>query len=172
MKTVGFEFKEGARFQPGATKDPKEVGDHLAFLRKHHKGELTPKDVVDDARNRNSPLHPFFEWDNTAAAEAYRLSQARGLIRSVVAIYRDDAAPGGPAIVRMAAYSHISEPGAPHYRETSEAMQLTKTRQLVLQRAWRELQAWRKRYKDLAEFSELFAVVDEVEVHLPKTIEQ
>jgi len=46
-------------------------------------GRLQPADVLTDARNADSPLHSHFEWDDGAAAERYRLSQARALIRSV-----------------------------------------------------------------------------------------
>jgi hypothetical protein len=162
MKIAGFEFAEGSRFQPGALKDANAVGKHIEMLRKQFKGELTPKDILDDARHDNSPLHSFFEWDDGVAAEAHRMAQARGLIRSVVAIYTSDDKPA----VRQKAYVHIAEAGAPHYREAGHAMSQTKTRKLVLQSAWSELQAWRKRYKDLQEFSDLFEVIDEAEKHI------
>ncbi len=165
MRVAGYEFADGSRFQPGANADAKAVGEHLEFLRKQFKGELTPKDVVDDARHDNSPLHSFFEWDDSVAAEAHRLSQARGLIRSVVAIYVSEEKPA----VRTKAFVHIPEPSAPHYRAADHAMSLEKTRKMVLQRAWQELQSWRQRYKDLKEFSDLFEVIDEVEKNLPKS---
>lgn len=164
MQIAGFEFAEGARFQSGEHPDAPEVGAHLELLRQQYKGELTPKDVVDDARNPNSPLHSFFEWSDTEAAEQYRLQQARGLIRSVVAIYTREDQPA----TRVRAYVHINEPGAQHYRETSHALSQKKTRDLVLQRAWRELQAWRKRYKDLKQFADVFEAMDEVAKKLPK----
>lgn len=165
MNIAGWEFAEGARFQSGAKADAKTVGEHLELLRRQCKGELTPKDVVNDARHDNSPLHEFFEWNDGEAAEAYRLGQARGLIRSVVAIYvREDA----PAL-RQKAYVHIPERGTEHYRETSHALSQRKTRQMVLERAWRELQAWRARYADLKEFSELIDVIDEAAQKLAKT---
>lgn len=162
MRIGSFEFAEGARFQAGANKDAKAVGAHLELLRKQCKGELTPEDVVADAKHDNSPLHSFFEWDDTAAAHKHRLAQARGLIRAVVAVYVSDDKPA----VRQKAYVHINEPDAPHYRESGHAMSQRKTRQLVLQRAWRELQDWKRRYKDLREFSELFDIIEETEKHI------
>ncbi|WP_174804342.1 hypothetical protein [Martelella limonii] len=156
MRIAGFEFAEGARFQAGASKNAKEVGEHLEMLRQRFKGELTPEDILDDAKHDNSPLHSFFEWDDSAAAHQYRLKQARGLIRSVVAVYVSDDRPA----VRQRAYVHVAEAGIPHYRETSHAMSMTKTRDMVLQQAWRELQAWRRRYADLSEFSDLIDVID------------
>jgi len=157
MRVAGYEFAEGARFQAGASGDAKLIGAHLDLLRQQAKGELTPEDVVSDARHDNSPLHSYFEWDDSAAAEQYRLKQARGLIRAVVAVY---VSPDKPA-VRTKAFVHINESGAQHYREAGHAMSVSKTRKMVLQQAFRELSAWRQRYKDLKEFSELFDVVDE-----------
>lgn len=165
MKIAGYEFADGARFQPGAHKDPKLVGEHLEFLRKKFHGELTPEDVLEDAKSHNSPLHSFFEWDDTEAARNYRLQQARGLIRSVVAIYTQ---PDKPA-VRAKAYVHINEPSAPHYRETSHAMSQAKTRAMVLQRAMNELKAWKDRYRDLEEFAALVRVIDAMEVDFNDT---
>lgn len=158
MRVTGYEFAEGARFQSGAIGSATEIGVHLEWLRQQQKGELTPHDVVADARNPNSPLHSYFEWNDGAAAEQYRLAQARGLIRAVVAIYVDNKQPA----VRVKAFVHIPEPGAPHYRSTAHAMSQRNTREMVLQRAWSEFQQWRRRYKDLKEFADLFTKADEV----------
>jgi hypothetical protein len=157
-KIAGFEFSPGARFQSGPHPDANTVGAHIEMLREKFKGELTPEDILADARNDNSPLHSFFEWDDTAAAEQYRLQQARGLIRSVVAIY---VRPDKPA-VRQKAYVHIAQGETSHYREVSQAMSVKSTRDIVLKTAWREFSAWRNRYRDLQEFSELFEAADEV----------
>lgn len=162
MRIAGFEFSEGVRFQPGAVRDAKAVGEHLELLRKQCKGELTPEDVLEDAKHDNSPLHSFFEWSDTEAAHQYRLQQARGLIRAVVAVYVSDERPA----VRQKAYVHIPEPDAPHYRETSHALSQAKTRKMVLERAWREFQQWRKRYADLKEFADLFDAADQIEMKL------
>lgn len=159
MKVAKYEWDDNARVQ--RTDDSPEaevVGKRLEFLRQRCKGELTPQDVVDDARNNNSPLHSFFEWNNTKAAEAYRLQQARGLIRAVVAVY---TSPDKPAR-RMKAYVHIPEPGAPHYRSVDHAMSQERTRDLVLRQAWREFQAWRRRYSELDEFAKLFETADHI----------
>jgi len=168
MKIAGFEFGEGTRFQAGAPTDAKaakRVGEHIELLRKQSRGELTPEDILADAKNDNSPLHDYFEWSDTAAAHQFRLQQARGLIRAVVAIYVDENKEK-PAI-RTRAYVHVPEATAPHYREMTHAMSQTKTRQLILQQAWRDLRAWRVRYQHLKEFADLIKVMDEVEASLP-----
>ena len=46
-------------------------------------GRLTARAVLVDAEDESSPLHSYFEWDDSAAALAFRLGQARSLIRRV-----------------------------------------------------------------------------------------
>ena len=55
----------------------------LARLAEAGEGVLTPDAVVEAAASPDSPLHGYFEWDDTEAARKYRLEQARTLIRSV-----------------------------------------------------------------------------------------
>jgi hypothetical protein len=59
----------------------------IVRLTKQHKGRLKPSHVVDAARPSNSPIHGHFQWDDNAAAEAYRLIQARQLIQSITIEY-------------------------------------------------------------------------------------
>lgn len=58
----------------------------LERIRKKH-GRLTPTIVLEEAEPEGSVLHGDFEWDDTKAARAFRIDQARDLIQSVV-IYR------------------------------------------------------------------------------------
>lgn len=51
-------------------------------------GELTAHQVLDDARSPDSPLHRYFDWDDSEAAEKWRLSQARTLIRNIRIVRR------------------------------------------------------------------------------------
>lgn len=60
----------------------KEVADQLRLL-ESEQGRLDPVAVVDAARDPASPLHAYFEWDDTEAARQHRLGQARQLIRRV-----------------------------------------------------------------------------------------
>lgn len=47
-------------------------------------GRLTPEMVVEAARDESSPLHECFEWNDLKASAAWRIEQARKLIRSVM----------------------------------------------------------------------------------------
>lgn len=62
--------------------DPHVIGEELEAIRAKY-GKLCPEDVVKSSRPKSAPLHDLFEWNDTKAAEGYRLSQARTIIRSV-----------------------------------------------------------------------------------------
>lgn len=165
MKIAKYEFAEGARLQSGANiDDANAVGTHLEMLREKFKGELTPADVIADAKSHNSPLHSFFEWSDTKAAEQYRLQQARGLIRAVVAVV---VSAGVPA-QRMQAFVHIAEAGTPHYRSVDHAMSSERTREMVLRQAFKEFRAWQKRYEHLEELADLFKAGTEMLERIPQ----
>jgi hypothetical protein len=57
------------------------VRERLASLEKN--GRITPEDVIEDAKNPDSPLHSQFEWDQGKAAHAHWVETARKLIRGV-----------------------------------------------------------------------------------------
>ncbi len=71
------------------------VGPELQRLT--NAGASTNADVVDAARPSEAVLHPYFEWDDTAAAEAYREHQAETITRTVrVVRRRGDVLETGP----------------------------------------------------------------------------
>lgn len=47
----------------------------------YERGSITPDEVVEEARPVSSPMHRWFEWDDTRAAVEYRRGQAAQLIR-------------------------------------------------------------------------------------------
>lgn len=59
------------------------VREVLEDLARNNGGTITPDQVIDHARDEASPLHNYFEWNDTLAAANYRREQARSLLRSV-----------------------------------------------------------------------------------------
>lgn len=51
-------------------------------------GEVRASVVVKESKPKKAPLHNEFEWDDQKAADEYRLSQARRLIR--ITVHRSD----------------------------------------------------------------------------------
>ena len=53
---------------------------HLRAIYERNGKSLSPAVVLDAAKNEDSPLHKYFEWDDRKAAHLYRLTQAREII--------------------------------------------------------------------------------------------
>ena len=69
--------------------DAQVVGEMLEDM--HNRGiEVTPEVLLDASRDVNSPTHNEFEWDDSVAAEKYRVEQARLLIAHVRIVREDN----------------------------------------------------------------------------------
>lgn len=75
-----YKFKQNSGFSG----DAQGVYQELERIRCENDDQLRPDDVVYEADDEQSPLHPHFEWDDGIAAHEYRKSTARRLMRSVV----------------------------------------------------------------------------------------
>ena len=128
----------------------------LERVRISNGGFLTPEAVVNSARDENSPLHPFFDWDDTEAARKWRIVQARRLIRLSVTIIKPEVEP-----VR-AFVSLPRDRGVNGYRSTVQVLSDEDLREQLLECALRELQAFRRKYAMLSALKELFEVADRI----------
>lgn len=149
-----WEAAVGAQFSDD---DACRYGPALETLAEGNDGNLTPPLIVEAARSLRSPLHDAFEWDDGAAAEHYRLTQARHLLRHV-RIVEDDAVPQ-EAFYRV----HISAQEAA-YVSIDTVVATPSYREQVIQRALDELRKWRTRYQQYkADFGPVFAGIEAVE---------
>jgi predicted RNA-binding protein YlxR (DUF448 family) len=124
--------------------------DHLTAIR-DERGTLTPALVVDVARDPEHPLHSRFEWDDSVAAEKWRLEQASQLLRVV----RLPADPSRPNDLRAFVAVKGKDSHRAEYVPTQEAMADEFARRLVLADMEREWKALRRRYQHMAEFAQL-----------------
>ena len=60
--------------------DPQKVADEILGIG----DEATPQQIVDAARDEGTELHRCFEWNDSVAAEKYRLTQARTIVCNLV----------------------------------------------------------------------------------------
>lgn len=61
----------------------KDVLKEILNKLKTEKSNVKPEDLLELARSETSPIHQYFDWNDTTAAEQYRLWQARQLIATV-----------------------------------------------------------------------------------------
>lgn len=118
--------------------------------------EYTPADVVEKARDENTELHKCFEWDDSIAAEKYRITQAGNVIRCLVVVREqvgDQELPKTRAIVSTNKQENTYEPITVTVRHRDSYDRL-------LEEALRELNQFRKKY---ANIRELEVILNEIE---------
>lgn len=152
-------WKSGVRF-----KTPAEVAhEQIDNLRKRNGGKVTARQVVDAAKVKRNPLHRDFEWDDTKAADEFRLNRARTMMNSLV-IVRDDIKTERPQRV----YEVVKDPKSPPqsskkvYKTVDDIMKDPDNRAELLGRALRELISIRNRYRDLQELAVVMRSIDEL----------
>ena len=89
---------------------------------------LTPEAVVEAARDPRSPLHDQFQWDDEAAGEAYRLQQARALIKRV----RVDVVRADQTVIHAPVFVRSPDGGQGYALTQSVAVSAPDRRQVVL----------------------------------------
>ena len=150
-------YKYRAGYRP-ALKDPQAIGDKLQELRDKHEG-LTASIVVDDAKNKDSVLHDAFEWNDSKAAQEWRLHSARNLMRAVVTKDLDSSGE----IRYQPAFIFVKTEEGPRYETIAIVQSDEELRHQVIQRAFVELTQWKKRYKEYKEFLSIFQEAEKIE---------
>lgn len=135
-----------------------KVVEELKRIANEHAGLLQPAIVVQEARPTSSPLHSHFEWDDSQAAEKYRIQQARQLISVVVEVI-----PGlkDPIPVFVSLSPDRARDGG-GYRVMTTVLTDKMSKELLLQDALNELEIFQRKYARLKELSALFKVMRSV----------
>jgi len=139
--------------------------DELKSIADHNNGVLHPESVVDFARNKKTALHSAFEWDDSKAAEQYRMEQARRLIRVMVEVIPHN---GGETTVQafVALKSERYEDGG--YRHFPSVMKTEEGRESVLETALWELEAFQQKYSEVKELAGVFGEINKIKVKVRK----
>jgi hypothetical protein len=132
--------------------DPQTVYDEIQEIGDRY----TPEQIVDKAKDESTELHKCFEWDDSAAAHKYRLSQAQGIVRCLVLVnekVEDKELPKVRAIVSTNMRENTYEPVKITIRKVDSYERLKAE-------ALRELEAFRKKYAVIEEIGD---IIDELE---------
>lgn len=128
--------------------NPQKIGDALGAITDEHDGVLKPHYVVDAARDPSHSLHGFFEWEDHAAAEKWRHSQARAIIRAVriVDVERDEP---------PRAFLSVNDKAGVSYRALGDVAGSLEMQLAVLKSAERDLKSFEHRYQQLSDICEV-----------------
>lgn len=139
----GFEsFYKGVSAQD-VTEEIMAIGD-----------DATPQQIVEKAKDDRTQLHRCFTWDNDLAAEKWRVYEARQLVCRLV-IYQEDVTPDEPEVRVF----HKNEVG-PGYKAAPLLFRVDDEYQKLLQAAYAELRAFKRKYARLQELEDILALID------------
>jgi hypothetical protein len=174
MKTV-YRFKPWARLSG----DPQRVGEEIERLREDE-GTIAPERIVDHAREPESVLHGYFTWDDSAAAEAFRVQQARHLLRSIVVVQAEGVnvkAPVRAFVALRTAADDAVEDGADEstvgsYTSISAAVRVVRYREQMMRDALRDLDAYRMKYQLLSDVSGWGSALERARAELQRVMDE
>ena len=122
--------------------------------------DITAKELLDASRDENAPLHSCFEWDDSIAAEHFRVYQARKLIGSIeIVIQRDES-----ETISTRAFVNV-KPQTPtqqgQFVGITFAMENPDYRQQVLKNALNELESFQRKYSVYSELTTVFKAIND-----------
>lgn len=131
----------GARF---GNKKAQVYGECIEALCERSDAPVSPYTIVAEARKKRSPLHAAFEWDDTVAANKYRVVQARHLIKHIVVVVEDD---NGEKEEMPAFYNVVqADDGTRGYTSILTVQAEPDYQRQVIAAAIKQLAIWQKRY--------------------------
>jgi hypothetical protein len=147
----------GSRIPQG---EVQAVGEYLETL-----GNVTAPSLLEAARPAESIVHRYFEWDDSVAAEKYRVEQAEHILRhiDIVVVNVETEEVSTTRAVHPVTVEDNRDTRHPRRMVYTPVMQVHANpdqRSEVLQRALRELRGWQARYRMYQEFEPIFSVIN------------
>lgn len=150
MKTQAYTYKPGAVVSGKVS--AQVAGERLAYVRQQT-GVLTARVIVDDATDEASPIHPAFEWNDSRAADHYRLDQAQNLLRAIVVHIGPDHMEPTRAFINIGKHA---------YEDVNTVLNDAVMRGQMVMRALAELNDWTARYQQYQELAVIFEAAEQV----------
>lgn len=128
--------------------DAQKVADEIG------EGKINPSEVLEKAKDVNSELHKCFEWDDSIAAEKYRLQQARAIIINLVYVPKTEEEQP------VRCFQITTERRV--YQPTQQFLVQKNEYQSLLLRAKAELESFKRRYATLTELESVFEAIGSI----------
>lgn len=120
------------------------------------KGKLTAAIVLEAATPESHPLHRFFEWNDSKAAEQHRMAQAYALIQAskFVALLKEQTpTPSGASGVEVRRF--VSPFSGEGFVARREALDGVNSRKAVIERKISTLRGWCREASDIKELAQI-----------------
>ena len=161
-----FSWRKGYSYRISAD----TVGSVLETIEQRD-GEVTSKAFLEESRPEGSATHSMFEWDDSVAAELYRLRQAAQIINQLeVQVVCEESPVEEQRVEIVPAYVNTEPKTSPmvsaRFQNVYAAMEDEESRRIVLANAMRELKAFKRKYATISTFAKLFAVIEDLDKEL------
>lgn len=131
-------------------------------------GVITPTVIVQYAKPKSSPLHKYFEWSDTVAAEKYREWQARTIINSVqVTITGRSGDTTVRAFVNVSPCEDVGvndEIVGRGYISVQKVARNTGYKSQVVRYAYNQLVSWKSKFGNFKEFFSVARAIDDIKI--------
>ena len=162
MKTkikIEFKARQGAWFSNAKAKI---YGKRIKELSSQNKDKITSKIVIEDAKKKSSPLHDAFEWNNSKAADKYRLHQAALLVGHIFEVY----VYNNKKVERPMCYNFYKGEKVRYSMTAETIMKRTDLKQRMLAQALWEISSWQNRYNQYEDLIKIFNAIKNVKKKL------
>ena len=133
------------------------AGEYLQEVAERENG-ITAERLLELSRDKDALLHKCFTWDNTKAAEKYRIYESRQFIGNIVTVaINEKPVEEQRAFVSITETAH-AEKGI--FKLIITALSSEDTRQIVLKNAMRDWQIFKDKYKGLNELTKAIQAFD------------
>ena len=163
-KKIVFKASKGAMFND---EQAQVYGEFLFGKAMENTETITTHEVLEAARSKKSPIHDYFDWEDSIAAEKHRLWQARQLLSSIqiVVVYQNQE-----KVVKAFHNIYLEEDSLKEERRTYVTVQGVAQneyfRSQVLANALKEIKAWQSRYSEYKELGLIFGAIEEIQKQL------
>lgn len=121
-------------------------------------GKVTSELLLQNAEPTESPLHDLFEWDDAVAGHKFRLSQATNIIINLAVEVEKEQKPK-----KIRAYYNVSDTEKKgRFINAETAFSNPDTKEIILKRAYREMQSFMQKYENLTEFAPVFTAIESI----------
>lgn len=146
-----YKTRQGSPFKE---EDAQIIGEFIDST-----SDKSTKGILEAVRNNpDCAMYKYIEWDDTKAADEYRLQQIRNIVEHIIIEVRQI---GNHLPIR--AFYSIREIGdsEPKYVSMETAFDNVSYRQQIIERAKSELRNWAERYSQYEELSSLIDFIRE-----------
>ncbi len=145
--------------------EAKHAGKLLARLEKRD-GGILPRAILTEAIPKDSPIHGWFEWDDTKAADIYRVEQARHMVQQLVVVYRETDADEP---IECRAFLNVSdEETGRQYVSTAKVLSDDELRKQVIAAVMANLERCEKKLHILKGFAKVLDSLKRARLELQK----